>query len=162
MIRHQNSDKIFAAIGIILGVLWQAHWKCEIEEKEWSSEACLAAIRRMQAELPPFNTEFSTSKRRLPCAGWQKILSRPPGPGLAIQTCVWRRCLCSQCSNIQSLPDDLEPSDVTLLSPAGLLINRHLMDPSEITVLLLPTRDIDFVVNLNCSRERLLQSFRHG
>ena len=54
------------------------------------------------------------------------------------------------------------PSDVTLLSPAGLLINRHLMDPSEMTVLLLPTRDIDFVVNLNCSRERLLQSARHG
>lgn len=75
---------------------------------------------------------------RLSCTGWQMILSRSPGPRLPIQTCVWQRCHCSQCSNAQRLREGLGPSDVTVLSPAGLFINRRLMHPNEMTVLLLP------------------------
>jgi hypothetical protein len=44
--RATSRGRILSVFGLILASIWQLHWRCSIDKKAWSPEACLWCIRR--------------------------------------------------------------------------------------------------------------------
>jgi hypothetical protein len=46
MFTDSNRQRIMILIGLIWSVMWQSYWLVVMEQRPWSSEICMATIRR--------------------------------------------------------------------------------------------------------------------